>query len=113
MASGFQTFVGSGNLTRDAESRQVGEAEVAKYSIAINGRKDRVLFLDCEQWRPGGVLPYLLKGTSVIVQGELELQTWEKDGQQRSKMVLSVNRLQLNGGRPKKDEVEEFAEFSR
>ena len=113
MASGFQTFVAAGNLTRDAEARQVGEAEVAKYSIAINGRKDRALFLDCEQWRPGGVLPYLTKGTGVIVQGELELQTWTKDGEQKSKMVLNVNRLQLNGGRPKRDESDEFAEFAR
>lgn len=102
-----------GNLTRDAESRTVGEAEVARYSIAINGRKDKVMYIDCDHWRPGGVVPYLTKGQPVFVTGELEQQSWEKDGQTRTKMVLQVRQLQLLGGGKKKDSAveEEFAEF--
>lgn len=105
------TFIG--NLTRDAESRQVGEAEVARYAIAVNGRKDRVLFVDCDHWRPGGVVPYLTKGTPVAVTGELEQQSWEKDGQTKTKIVLQVRQLQLLGGGKKKDSAmeEEFADF--
>ena len=108
MASSFQCFIASGNLTKDAESKQVGESEVARYSVAINGRKDAVFFLDCDHWRPGGVLPYLTKGTAVIVQGELEEQRWEKDGQKKSKMVLKVNRLQLIGQRSQRQSEEEL-----
>lgn len=108
MAQGFNKFIGVGNITKDAESRMVGEAEVAKYSVAINGRKDKVLFVDCDHWRVGGVLPYLTKGTSVLVEGELEQQSWEKDGQKKSKMVLQVQRLQLLGGRSQKSEADEF-----
>lgn len=102
-----------GNLTRDAESRQVGEAEVARYSIAVNGRKDKVLYIDCDHWRPGGVVPYLTKGTPVFVTGEIEQQSWEKDGQTKSKMVLQVRQLQLLGGGKKKETAmeEEFADF--
>lgn len=108
MGKGFQKFIAVGNLTKDAESRTVGEVEVGKYSIAINGRKDSVMFLDCDHWRVGGVLPYLTKGTSVLVEGELEQQSWEKDGQKKSKMVLQVQRLQLLGGRSQKAETDEF-----
>jgi single-strand DNA-binding protein len=108
MASGFQKFIAAGNLTKDAESRMVGETEVGKYSIAVNGRKDKVLFVDCDHWRVGGVLPYLTKGTQVLVEGELEQQSWEKDGQKKSKLVLQVQRLQLIGGRSQKSEEDEF-----
>jgi single-strand DNA-binding protein len=110
MASSFNRFIGVGNLTKDAESKIVGEAEVARYSIAINGRKDKVLFLDCDHWRVGGVLEYLTKGTSVLVEGELDQQSWEKDGQKKSKFVLNVQRLQLLGGKRAPAE-EEFAQF--
>lgn len=118
MASSFNRYIGIGNLTRDAESRMVGETEVARYSVAINGRKRKdgsqdVLFLDCDHWRVGNVLPYLTRGTTVLVEGELEQQSWEKDGQKRSKVVLNVQRVQLLGGRRERDESqeEEFASF--
>jgi single-stranded DNA-binding protein len=101
-----------GNLTKDAESKMVGETEVAKYSIAVNNRKGEVMYIDCDHWRPGGVLPYLIKGTPVFASGEIDLQTWQKDGQTRSKLALNVRTLQLLGGGKKKESVEEeFADF--
>lgn len=112
MSSGWQKFIAVGNLTRDAESRMVGETEVGKYSIAVNGRKDRVMFLDCDHWRVGGVLPFLTKGTQVLVEGELDQQSWEKDGQKHSKMVLQVGRLQLLGGKKSQKPEEAFSDFS-
>ena len=99
-----------GNLTKDAETKMVGEVEVAKYSIAVNGRKDTVMYVDCDHWRPGGVVEYLTKGTPVFVTGEIELQTWEKDGQKRSKLSLNVRSLQLLGSKKKEPEPE-FADF--
>lgn len=113
MASGYQRFIAVGNLTKDAESKMVGETEVARYSIAINGRKEKVLYMDCDHWRAGGVLPYLTKGQSVLVEGDLDQQSWEKDGQKRSKIVLQVNRLQLLGGKRQaaEQELEDFARF--
>lgn len=111
--SGYQRFICVGNMTKDAESRMFGEKEVAKYSIAVNGYKDSVEFFDCEQWNPGGVLPYLTKGTSVLVEGELQTQRWEKDGQPRSKLVVKVMKVQLLGGKKREEPVMEadFAAF--
>ena len=97
----------TGRLTRDAESKMVGEAEVGRYAIAVNGRKDKVMFVDCDHWRIGGVVPYLTKGSQVCVSGELEQQTWEKDGQQKSKMVLQVRNLTLLGGKKREEQPEE------
>jgi single-strand DNA-binding protein len=102
----------TGRLTRDAESKVIGESEVARYAIAVNGRKDKVMFVDCDHWRAGGVVEYLTKGTQVSVSGELEQQSWEKDGQQKSKMVLQVHRLTLVGGKKREEPAaEEFASF--
>jgi single-strand DNA-binding protein len=101
----------TGRLTKDAESKLVGEVEVGRYAIAVNGRKDRVMFLDCDHWRPGGVLEYLTKGTQVCVSGDLEQQSWEKDGQKKTKVVLSVRSLTLLGAGTRSEPQEEFAAF--
>tara|TARA_R100000664_G_scaffold32808_1_gene48386 strand:+ start:1487 stop:1843 length:357 start_codon:yes stop_codon:yes gene_type:complete len=111
--SGFNKFIGVGNIVRDAESRTVGEHEVGRYSVAINARKDKVLFLDCDHWRVGGVLPYLTKGTSVLVEGELEQQSWtDKEGNPKSKMVLQVRNLRLMGGKKNQSSQKEDAELA-
>lgn len=101
----------TGRLTKDAETRMVGESEVGRYSIAVNGRKDKVFFLDCDHWRIGGVAQYLTKGTQVCVTGELEQQSWEKNGEKKTKMVLSVRSLTLLGAGKRQEPQEEFASF--
>ncbi len=114
MSAGYNKLIAVGNLTRDAESRMVGETEVGRYSVAVNGRKDKVLYLDCDHWRIGGVLPFLTKGQSVLVEGELEQQSWtDKEGNSKSKMVLQVKQLQLLGGKKTKAEEPDmdFATF--
>jgi len=106
---GFQRFMALGNVTKDPEIRQVGENEVAKFGIAVNGFKDSVEFFDLEWWKPNGALAFVAKGTQVFVEGELQTQKWEKDGQQKSKVVLKVRSLQLTGSKPKRAPEEEFA----
>jgi single-strand DNA-binding protein len=101
----------TGRITKDAESKMVGETEVGRYSIAVNGRKDKVMFLDCDHWKIGGVLEYLIKGCQVCVTGELDQQSWEKDGQKKSKMVLNVRTLTLLGAGKRSEPKEEFASF--
>src|SRR6056300_855367 len=65
MAEGMNCCVFSGNLTSDARSKEVNGTEVARYSVAVNGRKDEVTFIQCSHWNPKGVLAYLTKGKSV------------------------------------------------
>lgn len=105
---GYQKFIAAGNVTGDPEIKQVGENQVAKFSIAVNGYKDTVEYFDAEWWSPNGALGYVSKGTPVLIEAELQTQRWEKDGQKRSKIVAKVRTLQLLGGKPKKP-AEEFA----
>lgn len=89
----------TGNLTRDAETKTVGENEVLTFSIAVNGRKDGdVMYLNCDLWRPGGVGEYLTRGKQVAVSGELRCKRYEKDGQKKEIWTLEVKNLALLGG---------------
>jgi len=99
----------TGNLTRDAEVREVGENEVAAFAIAVNGRKDgEVLFLNCDFWRPGKAAEYLTRGKQVAVTGQLKCREYEKDGQKRQAWGLDVRELTLLGSREKAEAASPF-----
>jgi len=97
-----------GRLTRDAELKYTaGGQAVCKFSIAVNRRKkngdqweDEANFFDIVLWgRQGESLhPYLVKGKMVGVDGELRQDRWQQDGQNRSKVEIIANYLQLLGG---------------
>jgi single-strand DNA-binding protein len=99
-----------GRLTRDAEIKYTtGGQPVCKFSLAINRRKkngdqwvDEVNYFDMVLWGKQGeaLNQYLVKGKLVGVDGELRQDRWEQDGQNRSKVEIVVNNLQLLGGNP-------------
>ena len=104
---GFQTFIAMGNVTREPEIKQVGEKEVANFGIAVNGYKDSVEFFDLAWWSPNGAIGYIDKGTPVLVEGEIQTQRWEKDGEKREKKVIQVRKLTLcGGGKKERDPAE-------
>ena len=97
-----------GRLTRDAELKYTsGGQAVCKFSIAVNRRRkagdqwvDEANFFDIVLWgRQGESLnQYLVKGKLVGVDGELRQDRWEQDGQNRSKVEIVANNIQLLGG---------------
>jgi single-strand DNA-binding protein len=97
-----------GRLTREAELKYTaGGQAVCKFSVAVNRRKksgdqweDEANFFDIVVWgRQGESLhPYLVKGKMVAVDGELRQDRWQQDGQNRSKVEIVANFLQLLGG---------------
>jgi len=111
MAEGMNCCVFSGNLTSDARSKEVNGTEVARYSVAVNGRKDEVTFIQCSHWNPKGVLAYLTKGKSVCVSGNIRLAQWEKDGEPKSAIEMNVRSLTLMGGAEKKQQQEADCPF--
>ncbi|MCL2805521.1 MAG: single-stranded DNA-binding protein [Treponema sp.] len=97
-----------GRLTRDAELKYTaGGQAVCKFSIAVNRRKkvgdsweDEANFFDIVLWGKQGesLQSYLVKGKMVGVDGELRQDRWQQDGQNRSKIEIIANYLQLLGG---------------
>ena len=95
-----------GRLTRDAELRQNGTI-ISSFSIAVNRKRkqgdewvDEANFFDvCLFGKQAESLQkYLTKGKQVAIDGELKQDRWEKDGQNRSKVVVISNSIQLLGG---------------
>ena len=96
-----------GRLTRDAELKYTASGQaVCNFSVAVNRRRkqgeqwvDEPNFFDIVLWgRQGETLhQYLLKGKQVGVDGELRQDRWEQDGQNRSRVEIVANNLQLLG----------------
>lgn len=99
MAS-FNRVMLMGNLTRDPDVRTAGSngVKVARLGLAINERrKDRngqlvdfPVFVDVDAWDKLAELcgQYLSKGSTIFVEGRLQMDTWEKDGVKHQKIKV-------------------------
>jgi single-strand DNA-binding protein len=66
------------------------------------GDKKKSNFVDCVVWGKQGeaLSKYLVKGSQISIEsGDLEIQTWEKDGQKRSKPVVNIRDLKFAGSK--------------
>jgi len=109
MAS-FNRVILLGNLTRDVEIKytQSGLA-VTEVGLAVNDKRkdasgnwvEETTFVDVTLWgRTAEVASeYLSKGSPILVEGRLKLDTWETDGQKRSKLRVVGERMQMVGSR--------------
>lgn len=99
-----------GNLTRDVEVRHTPQGTpVTDLGIAVNDKRknaagewvDEVTFVDITLWgRQAEVAgQYCRKGSPIFVEGRLKLDTWEADGQKKSKLKVIGERIQLLGSR--------------
>jgi len=109
MAS-YNRVVLLGNLTRDLDLRYVGNnTAVCDVGLAVNERRkaangewvEETTFVDVTLWGRTAEIAseYLSKGSSVLIEGRLKLDSWEKDGQKRSKLRVVGERMVMLGGR--------------
>lgn len=108
MAS-YNRVVLVGNLTRDPEVRYIPSGTaVCDIGLAVNDRikrgdqwVDETTFVDITLWARTAEIAkeYLTKGSSVLIEGRLKLDSWEKDGQKRSKLKVVAEKMQMLGGR--------------
>ncbi len=109
MAS-YNRVILMGNLCRDVELKYTpGGLAVTEISLAVNDKRktasgewvEEVTFVDCTLFGRTAEIAgeYLAKGSPVFLEGRLKLDTWEKDGQKRSKMRVVCDKMQLIGGR--------------
>jgi len=97
----------TGNLTRDPELRATPSGtSVLSFSVAVNDRRknpssgeweDVPNYIDCNLFgtRADALAKYLFKGSKVGVDGKLRWSQWEKDGQKRSKVDVTVDNIEL------------------
>ena len=110
MAS-FNRVVLVGNLTKTPELRQVPSGlSVTEIDLAVNDRRksatgewiDETTYVNnVTLWgRQAEVAcEYASKGSSILVEGRLKLDTWESEGQKRSKLKVIGEKIVLLGSR--------------
>lgn len=112
----FNKVLLMGNLTRDPELSYTPQgAAVCKLGLAVNNsyltssgeRKEDPLFIDIVVWKKQAenCATFLKKGRPVFIEGRLQLDRWEKDGQKHSKMKVVANQVKFIGAKPKGDGV--------
>ena len=110
MASSFNRVILLGNLTRDVEIRYIPSGmAVTDIGLAVNDRRknqsgewtEETTFVDVTLWgRTAEVAgEYLSKGSPILIEGRLKLESWETEGQKRSKLKVVGERMQMVGGR--------------
>ena len=96
----------SGRLTRDASLKTLSSgSSVAELSVASNriwndrngNKQEETVFVDVDLW--GKQAEYfgnnLKKGDYVMVTGRLRRESWETEGQKRSKLSLRADKIDL------------------
>jgi single-strand DNA-binding protein len=111
MAS-YNKVVLVGNLTRDPQMSYLpSQTPVVEFGLAVNRRwrstdnqmREETCFIDCRAYgkQAETINQYMAKGRSLLVEGRLQLDTWEgKDGVKRSKHRVVVERFVFVGAAP-------------
>lgn len=102
------TVILGGNLTRDPEVRYTPQGTaVARLGMAINqayktkdgDKREDVCFIDVEVWARQAETcgEYLKKGSTILVEGSLKLDTWDdrETGKKRSRHKVRARRIQF------------------
>jgi single-strand DNA-binding protein len=113
MAASFNKVILVGNLTRDPEIRYTPKGSaVCDLGLAVNRvyntesgeKREEVTFIDVVLWARLAEIAgeYLKKGRPVLIEGRLQLDSWDdkQSGQKRSKLRVVGETLQLLGSRP-------------
>lgn len=113
MAASFNKVILVGNLTRDPQIRYTPKGTaVAEIGLAVsrtwfdqatNSKKEETTFVDITLWGRQAEIAgeYLAKGRPVLIEGRLNLDTWDdkESGQKRSKLRVVCEQMQLLGSR--------------
>ena len=92
-----------GRLTKDSELKEVGSHQVLEFSLANNcGFGDRKManFFRCKLWGARGIkmVQHLTKGKEIWISGELTINKYEKDGQERYSHDVNLNAIDFVSG---------------
>lgn len=104
--SGYNRVIIMGNLTRVPDFKQLPSGQaVCKLGIATSrvirsksgeSQTQEVCFIDIDVWGPQAEVckKYLEKGSSILVEGRLRLESWsDQTGSKRSKHTIVSDRV--------------------
>lgn len=103
----MNSLILKGRLTADPELKNTSNAtEYCDFTVAVDryaGKdKDKETdFVPCRAWRHTAVFvdEYFKKGQEILIDGELRIDRYEKDGEKRTYSFCQVNRAEFCGSK--------------
>lgn len=98
-----------GRLTKEIENGfTTTGTEFSKCSIAVDsgyGEKKKTCFIDFVTWSKTATFlnKHFSKGKQILIEGELQLDTWEKEGKKNYKHTINVSNVSFAGGDKKEE----------
>ena len=91
-----------GNLTRDPEFKNIGTTNVCNFGIAINRKTkdgEDTTFVELSSFgkTADNIAKYFQKGKPILIEGRLQLDQWNDNGVQRSKLKVVAERFNFCG----------------
>ena len=97
-----------GRITKDIETKSAGNSTLAEFGLAVNHKytangekKEKASFFNCKAWGKTGeiIAKYFQKGSKILIEGRLDQNSWEKDGQKRSSVEIIVESFEFMDGK--------------
>lgn len=104
----FNQIILVGNLGKDVEFKALEGINVLTFNMAVSQKwsdkdgnaQEHTDWFTVDYFTKGVALKeYLVKGTTVLVEGQMVSREYEKDGQKRTAWSVRANKLQLLGGK--------------
>ena len=107
----FNKVILAGNIVTDPELRVLpgSQTNVTEFRMAVNRKfktqsgeqREEAMFIDCTAFgsQADTIKKWCTKGKPILIEGRLRYDTWEKDGQKRSKHSIVVENFQFIGSR--------------
>lgn len=101
-----------GRLVADPEISTKGDLKYCRFRVAWSKtykEKETKLFLSCVAFRHTAefIGKYFRKGQQIVIEGQLETDTWEKDGEKRSSVKMNVESAHFCGDKKSNDNSHE------
>jgi len=101
----MRTVILLGNLTDNPQLKSVGTHNTAlcTFQIAVSEYVkggSKVHYFACKAWSKTAenIAKYFTKGKPILIDGFLEQERWEDNGQKRSRVIVKVNNFEFIGG---------------
>ena len=91
-----------GRFTADPEVQEKGGFNMTEFTVAWSEKykeRETKCFLRCKAWRSQAehIEKYFHKGQECVIEGRLETEQWEKDGQKQSRTICNVEKIHFCG----------------
>jgi single-strand DNA-binding protein len=103
----FQKIIIMGNIGKDPELKQAGGTAICNFPVAVSkswkdesgDKQEKTEWFNIVAFRKTAefAAKYLTKGRSVLIEGEMQTRSWEKDGQKHYRTELIAGEIRFAG----------------